>query len=324
MDVVDYFLGIRFDWDFSDKSNIKCKMIQEAYIETMCAKMGMANASRNLKMTPYRSGLPIDTLPLGDLPDAEQKELTAKYRSYVGMLTWLATSTRPDICVAVSLLSSYQQRPSQQHVESAKYVARYLLSTQEKGINFVHANCTKTLEGFVHFPIDPDDPVAFADSNWGPQDASFPSETNNGPVTIAATRSICGFMIFLGGAPVQWKCFKEERISRSSCEAEIKATDECTKAVQAFRNLLQDLGFDTSAPTLIYNDNRGAIDWAHTMSNKRMRHYNIRENCVREAIHIFFDIRLLHVSGKLNPSDLLTKEHKSDVIFIDLRDIVVY
>ena len=48
-------------------------MIQEAYIETMCAKMGMANASRNLKMTPYRSGLPIDTLPLGDLPDAEQK-----------------------------------------------------------------------------------------------------------------------------------------------------------------------------------------------------------------------------------------------------------
>ena len=240
------------------------------------------------------------------------------------MLTWLATSTRPDICVAVSLLSSYQQLLSKQHLQSARYVARYLLSTREKVINFAHENCTVSLEGFVHFPIDPDEPVAFADSNWGPQDASFPSETNNRPVTIAATRSICGFMIFLGGAPVQWKCFKEARISRSSCEAEIKATDECTKAVQAFRNLLQDLCFDTSSPTLIYNDNRGAIDWAHTMSNYRMRHYNIRENCVREAIRIFLDIRLLHVSGKLNPSDLLTKEHKSDAVFIVLRDVVVY
>ena len=178
-------------------------------------------------------------------------------------------------------------------MESARYVARYLLFTQEKDINFIHVNCTKTVEGFVHFPIDPDEPVAFADSNWGPQDTSFHTETNNRPVTIAATRSICGFMIFLGGTPVQSKCFKGARISRSSCEAETKATDECTKAVEASRNLLGDLGFNTSSPTLIYNDNYGAVDWAHTMSNKRMRHYNIRENCVREAIHIFGDIRLL-------------------------------
>ena len=324
MDVVDYFLGIRFDWDFSNKSNVKCKMIQEAYIESMGIKMGIANANRSPKMTPYRSGLPIDSIPSGDLPEDEQKEVTAIYRSYVGMLTWLAISTRPDICVAVSLLSSFQQRPSKQHIESARYVGRYLLSTQEKGINFVHANCSVTLEGYVHFPVDPDSPTAFADANWGPQDASHPSETNNKPITISSTRSICGFFVFLGGAPIQWKCFKEARNSHSSCEAEIKATDECVKAILAFRNLLGDINFDTSAPTTVYNDNRGAIDWAQTMSNKRMRHYNIRENCVREAIHEFFDVSLLHVPGKQNPSDLLTKEHKSDSVYIELRDLVVY
>ena len=31
MDVVDYFLGIRFDWNFTDKTDLKCKLIQEAY-----------------------------------------------------------------------------------------------------------------------------------------------------------------------------------------------------------------------------------------------------------------------------------------------------
>ena len=290
----------------------------------MCIKMGLENANRNPKMTPYRSGLPIDSIDIETIDPVKQQELTSTYRFYVGMLTWLSISTRPDIGVAVSLLSSFQQQPSKQHLESARYVARYLLSTQECGINFSFAKYTERLEGYVHFPVDADTPVAFADANWSPQDVSHPSETNNSPITISSTRSICGFMIFMGGAPIQWKCFKEARNSRSSCESEIKATDECVKAVQAFRNLLEDLKFDTSKPTEVFNDNRGCIDWAQTMSNKRMRHFNIRENCVREAIHVFKEILLHHVPGKLNPSDMLTKEHKSDQVYHELRDVVVY
>ena len=52
MDVVDYFLGIRFDWDFTDMANIRCKMIQGAYIEAMCFKMGLSGSSTNPKMIP--------------------------------------------------------------------------------------------------------------------------------------------------------------------------------------------------------------------------------------------------------------------------------
>lgn len=51
-----------------------------------------------------------------------------------------------------------------------------------------------------------------------------------------------------------------------------------------------------------------------------MRHYNIRENVVHEAINEYNEVSVHHVGGKTNPADLLTKEHKSSEIFRSLRD----
>jgi hypothetical protein len=45
------------------------------------------------------------------------------------------------------------------------------------------------------------------------------------------------------------------------------------------------------------------------MSTKRLRHFNIRENAVRDAI-LLLDIVLAHIAGVRNPSDLFTKEHR--------------
>ena len=51
-----------------------------------------------------------------------------------------------------------------------------------------------------------------------------------------------------------------------------------------------------------------------------MRHYNIHENAVQEAINKHKEVSIHHVSGKINPSDSLTKEHKSPDIFRSLQD----
>ena len=58
------------------------------------------------------------------------------------------------------------------------------------------------------------------------------------------------------------------------------------------------------------------------MSTKRMRHFNIRKNCVREAI-LHNEILFLHVAGPLNPADIVSKEHKADVIYRNIRDLIV-
>jgi hypothetical protein len=117
-----------------------------------------------------------------------------------------------------------------------------------------------SLETFIHFPLPdlstPNPSLStFCDANWGPQDTSHPSQTNSRPVSIHESKSICGHIFFYGGCPILWKTHKEARISRSSCEAEIKATDECVKNIQMFHHILTDLDIAPTHPTPIYNDN---------------------------------------------------------------------
>jgi hypothetical protein len=50
---------------------------------------------------------------------------------------------------------------------------------------------------------------------------------------------------------------------------------------------------------------------------------NIGEMAVHESQPNKREINLNHIKGKLNPSDLLTKEHKTGETFIQLRNLVV-
>jgi hypothetical protein len=250
------------------------------------------------------------------------------------MLNWLCQGTCPDIATITSLLASNTRCPSPGHLEAAKYVGRYLKSTSDLGLLF-SSKGNPTLEGYIHFPL-PDDVllpdgssspacIGFCYANWGPQDASVPRfDQLLRSVSIDETKSICGHIIMMGGAPIKWMTHKEKRNSRSSCEAEIKATDECVKSVQQFRNLLDEMSLlNTSSSTTIFNDNRGAVDWSQTSSTKGLRHLNIRENCVREAIQLD-EVSVAHIAGSSNPADLFSKEFKSDVTFRTLRGLLLF
>ena len=85
----------------------------------------------------------------------------------------------------------------------------------------------------------------------------------------------------MSGAPVLWKRHNEACGSHSSCEAEVKASDECTKSVQMFWDILGEMGLiNLSQATPIHNDDAGAVEWSNSTSTKGMQHVNIRENCV--------------------------------------------
>jgi len=237
--------------------------------------------------------------------------------------------TRPDLATIFSLLATHMHKPSPGHVEAVKYVGKYILSTMDLGLQFC-SKSTLALESHIHFPIASDsdssspEVTSFCDANWSPQDASLPSPTNIRNVSINESKSICGHLIFMGGCPILWKTHKEGRISRSSCEAEVKATDEGVKNVQMFRHVLSDLQLlDLSLPTRIYNDNRGCVDWSNSFSTKGMRHVNIRENAVREA-RLLGEVLIHHIPGVSNPADLFTKEFKSESTFRSLRSLILF
>ena len=110
--------------------------------------------------------------------------------------------------------------------------------------------------------------------------------------------------------------------ARSSAQAEIGAIDECTKTFQQIVNILKGLPLHhrhCQGPVIINNDNATAVQWSHNMTTKGLRYIQIRENAVRECLQTkLIDVQL--IGGKLNPSDIFTKEDKDVELFELCRD----
>jgi len=96
-----------------------------------------------------------------------------------------------------------------------------------------------------------------SDANWGPQDQLSNKLSNPVSLPLFKSRSLSSFVLWLSH-PLHWVSKRQTITARSTAEAEIYATDECTKAILQVRHLLNDLNlFSTYAPstTSIYNDN---------------------------------------------------------------------
>jgi hypothetical protein len=99
--------------------------------------------------------------------------------------------------------------------------------------------------------------------------------------------------------------------------------DEGTKTTQYIRYIEDELGLTPTSPTPLYNDNSGSVAWGTTGAvTKKLRHVNIREFRVREA-RDHQEIEILHIAGKVNPSDIFTKEDDDDLHFQTVRAAMV-
>ena len=104
MGKVTHFIGHKITWDQTDHTTT-AHLSQTAYIESVLHNLNIDIDSINHIKTPYRSGLPVDTIKPQTLPPDQLSQLKTKYRSILGSLNWLAQWTRPDIAVIHSLLA---------------------------------------------------------------------------------------------------------------------------------------------------------------------------------------------------------------------------
>jgi hypothetical protein len=189
MGQVSHFLGIEFTWEHHDDNHLTVSLTQQSFAEDLIEALGFASASTSTFLTPYRSGLPIDSIKHEEMSSTDRDSLRLNYQSLVGSLNWLAHTTRPDLSTAVSLLAQHQSNPSSGHLEAARYVVKYLANTKTLGINFTSRK-RSTLESFLHFPV-PSNVLSMADANWGPQHASQTKTTMDLP--LFASRSMSAF-----------------------------------------------------------------------------------------------------------------------------------
>jgi hypothetical protein len=284
-------------------------------------------------MTPYRSGIPIDSIAPPDPKDLDQKRRTKCYQAIVGCINWLATCTRPDVAPALTFLASYNIAPSYQHYKSALHVLKYLYSTSDYGICF-HSFANPNIQAFNHFPhhhdkeaysdATPPAPAdchkltAYSDACWGGQFGNaIPDGT---PVELFKFRSLSGYLICCAGGPIAWKAIRQNQTASSSCVAEINATHECINDLLSIKHRALDLGMPDAAKTItVYNDNKSAVDWASSVTLKGTKHINLHECCVREQ-HQNKTVKVTHIPGVINSSDLFTKEIKDAAHFRRCRD----
>jgi hypothetical protein len=133
---------------------------------------------------------------LEDLNDGDTVECK-RFRELIGSLLYIASGTRPDICVSICALSHHLENPSQAIMKAAVRVLRYLKSTAKVGICYKRGDPTS----FV--------PTVFVDANWGGD--------------VATRRSTSGVLVLLAGAPVVYKSKRQRTVALSSAESEYMA-----------------------------------------------------------------------------------------------------
>lgn len=317
----NHFLGQKISILEEPEGTFGTHLSQRAIIDGILDEYNL-NDTSNTKRSPYRSGFPVDKInERKPLPEWVRKDCKEELQRLVGVINWLACGTRPDIATITNLLAQHIHHATPSHIKAAKHVLRYLNGSRDHGIAF-STQTTTEVSSYVKFPVDPTQLMSQCDANWGPQDQSRPVPTDP-PLDLFKSRSLSGFLIWFGG-PLHWQSKRQSITARSSCEAEIYATDECVKALQHITFIFQDLHLSQLLPSthVIYNDNEACVKWNAKLTTKGLRHIQIRENSSRELQRDGFCL-IKHIAGKLNLSDLFTKEEKDVHHFISIRNAIM-
>ena len=164
------------------------------------------------------SSTPANKETLGTDKDGLPTTEAWNYRSVVGMLIYLASSSRPEIAFAVHQCARFCIEPKLSHEQAVKRVARYLAGTSTTGIIY-----TPDATQSIHCFVDAD----FA-GLWNVGDAQDP----------ISVMSRTGFVICFAGCPLFWLSKLQSEVAISTTEAEYIALSQSLRDVILFLTFL--------------------------------------------------------------------------------------
>ena len=199
-----------------------------------------------------------------------------EYQAAIGSLIYAAIATRPDISFAVGLLSQFMSSPELEHFQGVKRILRYLKGTLDYGLKFeAQDQAGITIQGF-------------ADADWAGD--------------ITTRKSTSGYIFQIGNATVSWKTKKQSIVALSSTEAEYVSSCLAVQETVWLRNFLASVGYKQRHPTIIYEDNQGAIALSRNAKNHpRTKHIDIREAAEKGQV------RLEYCPSEFMLADVFTK-----------------
>ncbi|CAI7778169.1 unnamed protein product [Closterium sp. NIES-53] len=219
-------------------------------------------------MTPFPAGFKLKKAAEED--DVLEDEQRNEYQSLIGSVMYAAVHTRPDASFGVGQLARVVQRPTEEQLEVAKRLVRYLGSTASAGVQFSAGGQLKQIgadgvtPGTLKLPC-------FTDATWASEDED--------------QSSVGGFVCMVGGGPVSWRSKKQSEIAQSSGEVEYMAMYHAIKEIVLLRKLLEDMGAEQEGPTPLFSDSEAAIGMANNpILNGLNKHMKIKWHWVRQMV----------------------------------------
>ena len=264
---LSWFLGIRI---LRDRAHRKLWLCQDSYIEKLAIKFNLQTKRTN---TPL---LEKELIPYDGVPTNEQ---IYSYQQRVGSLTFAATTTRPDISFATSLLAQFLTKPSPAHLEAANHVLAYLNSTKTLAIEYIGQ--------------ESEDHIFLADT-----DAAFADDS-------ITRKSSYGYLFRLFGGPIDWKASKQATVTTSSTEAELLSLSETARQAVWWNRFFDSIDFHTDQDLYISCDNLQTINLMQADTPKlstRLRHVDIHRHWLRQEVQ----------NGKIHTKWIPTAEMPAD------------
>jgi len=254
---------------------------------------------KRLKMDNCNSAklpIPAGTVLKPDIESLLEYDDATVYRQIIGSTIYLSNCTRPDISYAVGQLARFMAAPGESHYRLSKQLLRYLNGTLETGITFSNRKiylplCKLTLTDL------PTGYSIFTDATWGTEHDRI---------------SFQGMAVIRYGGAVIWMAQRQKSTALSSMEAEIMAASEGARSAVWLEKLTRDLGerddVDPFVPTL-YCDNKGTVDLSYdTKHHQKAKHIETRYLFVRNDMVQKGRLEVVHIPGKDQPGDMLTKQ----------------
>ena len=203
------------------------------------------------------------------------------YQQQIGCLQYLAEQSRPDLKLAVNLLSRRNKSPTHRDLRAARRVLYYLEQTQDDGIIF----CTYGLPFELYVTTD----------------ASYDCHLDS--------KSHSGLSFHLGRFSGSFLSMskKQKIIADSSTVAEFIGAHTSCQTIAWVMNLLSEMKVTLKQPATLYQDNMSTIKILHHKGNEaRTKHIDLRFNIIREFIQQG-RIVVKHLQTDYMTADTLTK-----------------
>ncbi len=299
-------LGMRVQQDLARGT---VEITQELFVDDLLEK-----AQMSLARPSYTPASPTVVLTRADCAstEAEKEEMSkapyCEYRSLVGSVMYLNASTRPDTAFAVAQLTTAMDNPGKAHWNELMVLLRYLRGTKAKGIVFrrdpISASGVPTVAPRDEVPRMEESlgsqAIGFADSDYARND------TNR--------RSVSGYIVYVNGGPVAWKCKTQRHVALSTMEAEIDAATELCKEAVFTRALLEEMGIEQVRPMSIYTDNQACLMVCEKGEiPTKAKHMAVRYFFVAEKIQERV-VKMFYCPTSWMPADMLTKPLASTLV----------